>query len=190
MKKLFLPLALVALLSSGCAMNTGYSENEQGLYYPMCYSPLQKARTLDSRARDIAYGAGKGLLAGTLAGLAGGAVSALFTGDPLNIVSGAAIGAAGGAVAGGVYGGMESHQAEKDALIADWSQEVGRPLEGMGFNAAAASTSIDCYNTRLNQLTREVDEGIVPDSFAQPRLREIELGRQEAFALLRGSQNQ
>lgn len=189
MIKLFLPLALAALLTSGCATNSGFSENGPGLYYPMCYSPLQKARTLDSRARDIAESAGGGLLAGTLAGLAGGAVSALFTGNPIDIVSGAAIGAAGGAVAGGVYGGMESHQAEKDALIADWSQEVGRPLEGMSFNAAAATTSIECYNTRLSELTREVDQGIVPDSFAQPRLQEIELGRQEAYALLQGSQN-
>lgn len=189
MKKLLLPAILAALMTSGCAMNQNTLAQKEGLYYPMCYSPLQKARMLDSRARDIASGAGRGLLAGTLAGLAGGAVSALFTGDPLNIVSGAAIGAAGGAVAGGVYGGMENHQAQKEALMAQWSQEAGRPLEGLGFNGAAATASIECYDTRLTQLNKELDDGIVSFSFAQPRMNEIELGRQEAYALLQGAQN-
>lgn len=189
MKKMLVPVILAVFMTSGCAMNQSPLAQREGLYYPMCYSPLQKARALDSRARDIAFGAGKGLLAGTLAGLAGGAVSALFTGDPLNIVSGAAIGAAGGAVAGGVAGGMDDHTAQKDALIAEWSEEVGRPLEGMSFNQAAATTSISCYNARLEELSKEVKDDIVSDSFAQPRLAEIELGRQEAYALLQGSQN-
>ncbi len=189
MKKLILPLILLLNLS-GCAQNSTNPYENQNLYYPMCYQPLQQARALDSTARNIAEGMGKGLLTGLLAGLAGGGVSALFTGDPMNLVSGMAIGAAGGTVAGGVAGGMDSHQAQKDALMAEWSQEAGRPLEALGFNGAAATWSIQCYTTRLNELQKEVDDGIVPDYVAQPRLIEIERGRQEAYALLRGQANE
>lgn len=185
MKKLIAPLAL-SFFICGCATNQGPLGQDGGFYYPMCYSPLQDARRLDSRAREVAEGMGRGLLAGTLAGLAGGAVSALFTGDPLDIVSGAAIGAAGGTVAGGVYGGTQSNQAEKDALVAQWSQEAGTPLEGLGFNGAAATASIDCYNRRFEQLKQEVKDGIISDAAAEPRRVEIELGRQEAYALLQG----
>lgn len=181
--------ALLVLLAGGCAQNSSTLTTDAGLYYPMCYSPLQQARRLDSRARDVAEGMGRGLLAGTLAGLAGGAVSALFTGDPLNIVSGAAIGAAGGTIAGGVTGAMQNNQAEKDALVAEWSQEAGTPLEGLGFNGAAATFSIQCYNKRLTQLKEEIKDGIVTSQDAEPRLVEIELGRQEAYALLQGGQN-
>lgn len=186
MKNLFAMLLIMAFVS-GCASNTSPLGQGGVAYYPMCYSPLQKARQLDSRAREIAEGAGKGILLGTLAGLAGGAVSSLFTGNALNIVSGAAIGAAGGAVAGGVAGGMNNNQAQKDALMAEWSQEAGTPLEGLGFNGAAATWSIQCYNQRLEQLHKEVDAGIISHEAAQPRFVEIELGRQEAYALLNGA---
>lgn len=185
--KRILVLAFVIVFLQGCS--TYNSEPNAGLYYPLCYSPLQQARRLDSRAREIGEGMGRGLLAGTLAGLAGGAVSALFTGDPLNIVSGAAIGAAGGTIAGGVAGGMNNNQAEKTALIAEWSQEAGTPLEGLGFNTAAATWSIQCYNKHLADLNKEVDDGIITRQVAEPRFVEIELGRQEAYALLNGSQN-
>lgn len=185
MKKIF-ALCLIVFLY-GCSPSN--PEPNAGLYYPLCYSPLQQARRLDSRAREIGEGMGRGLLAGTLAGLAGGAVSALFTGDPLNIVSGAAIGAAGGTIAGGVAGSMDNNQAEKTALIAEWSQEAGTPLEGLGFNGAAATWSIQCYNSRLAELNKEVDDGIITRQVAEPRFVEIELGRQEAYALLNGSQN-
>lgn len=183
MKKLVFPL-LLAFIISGCSQFPGQANNNIGLYYPMCYAPLVKARQLDSRARDVAESAGKGFLLGTLAGLAGGAVSALFTGDPLNIVSGAAIGAAGGTIAGGVEGGVNDHEALKTALIAEWSQETGTPLEGLGFNGAAATASIQCYNKRLAQLEQEVKDGIVTRNVIEPRLVEIELGRQEAYRLL------
>lgn len=188
MKKLILFLIMVLSLG-GCAQNSTNPYENQGLYYPMCYQPLQQARALDSTARNVAEGLGKGLLLGTLAGLAGGGVSALFTGDPMNLVSGMAIGAAGGAVAGGVTGGVDDHTAQKDALVAEWSQEAGRPLEGLGFNGAAATWAIQCYTTRLNELQKEVDEGLVQSYVAEPRLVEIERGRQEAYALLRSLGN-
>lgn len=187
MKRLMFLLGLIVSLQ-GCSTYNN-SEPNAGLYYPLCYSPLQQARRLDSRAREVAEGMGRGLLAGTLAGLAGGAVSALFTGDPLNIVSGAAIGAAGGTVAGGVAGSMDNNQAEKTALVAEWSQEAGTPLEGLGFNEAAATWSIQCYNKRLADLNKEIDDGIITRQVAEPRFVEIELGRQEAYALLNGAQN-
>lgn len=180
---------LALLMLSGCAVNSGPVGQGSATYYPMCYSPLQQARRLDSQARDIAEGAGRGLLLGALAGLAGGAVSSLFSGNAMNIVSGAAIGAAGGVVAGGVSGGMNDNQAEKDALVAQWSQEAGEPLEGLGFNGAAATWSIQCYNQRLKELEQEVDAGIISRPAAEPRLVEIELGRQEAYSLLNGSAN-
>lgn len=182
MKYLCIP-ALLTFLLAGCAANS--TQQGPGLYYPLCYAPLHQARQLDSRAREVFDGMGKGFLTGTLAGLAGGAVSALFTGDAMNIVSGAAIGAAGGTVAGGLYGGMNNNQAEKDALVAQWSQEVGTPLEGMGFNGAAATASAQCYTKRLEELQQEVKDGIITSQAAEPRLVEIELGRQQAYALLR-----
>ncbi len=186
--KNFIVMAAILALLGGCSTSSGtLGQSGAGLYYPMCYSPLQQARRLDSRARDIASGAGRGLLVGTLAGLAGGAISALFTGNAMNIVSGAAIGAAGGTVAGGVTGGMQSNQAEKDALMAEWSQEAGQPLEGLGFTGAAATWSIECYNRRLAEVKKEIADGIVPASVAEPRLVEIERGRQEAYALLNGA---
>lgn len=188
MKKL-LALLFVSLLVSGCAQNSNNPYQNQDLYYPMCYSPLQQARSLDSTARNVAEGMGKGLLLGALAGLAGGGVSALFTGDPMNLVSGMAIGAAGGTVAGGIGGGMDDHQAQKDALMAEWSQEAGRPLEGLGFNGAAATWSIQCYTTRLKELQKEVDDGIIPSYVAEPRLVEIERGRMEAYSLLNAQAN-
>lgn len=188
MKKKIAVLFLSCALC-GCSSFTDSNAPNAGLYYPLCYSPLQQARRLDSRAREVAEGMGRGLIGGALAGLAGGAVSALFTGDPLNLVSGMAIGAAGGTVAGGLAGGTDSNQAEKTALIAEWSQEAGTPLEGLGFNGAAATWSIQCYNTRLSQLNREIDDGIVTRQAAEPRMVEIELGRQEAYALLNGTQN-
>lgn len=178
---------LVLLMLGGCAVNSGPEGPGSTPYYPMCYSPLEDARRLDSRARDIAEGVGHGLLLGTLAGLAGGAISSLFTGNAMNIVSGAAIGAAGGAVAGGVSGGMQNNQAEKDALVAQWSEEAGEPLEALGFTGAAATWSIQCYNRRLQELDKEVNAGIITRAAAQPRLVEITLGRQEAYALLNGT---
>lgn len=180
-------LILLIFCLTGCANQGNFGANPT-LYYGECYLPLQQARQLDSTAQDVAEGAGKGFLAGTLAGLAGGAVSALFTGDPLNIVSGAAIGAAGGAVAGGVYGGMQSNDAQKEALMAQWNQQTDGAISGLGFNAAAATTSIQCYNKRLAELQKEVDEGIVSPATAEPRLNEIELGRQQAYMLLRNAE--
>lgn len=183
MKKLAM-LFILALVLSGCASNPDNLMDKPGLYYPQCYLPLQQARRLDSKARDVAEGAGKGFLAGTLAGLAGGAVSALFTGNPLNIVSGAAIGAAGGAVAGGVYGGMSDNQAQKNALLAQWYPEIEGPIQGLGFNGAAATVSLQCYNKRLEEVRQEVKDGIITQATAEPRMAEIELGRQEAYALM------
>lgn len=188
MKRIILPAFLIFCLA-GCANNQSGLGGNAGLYYPACYQPLQQARQLDSRARDVAYGAGKGFLLGTLAGAVGGAVSALFTGDPLNIVSGAAIGAAGGTVAGGVSGGMQNNTAQKEALVAQWSQEAGRPLEGLGFNGAAATVSIQCYNARLKEVQQEIKDGIMTEMVAEPRLEEIELGRQEAYALMQTANN-
>lgn len=183
MKKLAVALILL-LCVSGCAQDSGYGPQNEGYYYPMCYSPLQQAHRLDSRARDVLGGMGRGLLAGVLAGAVGGAVSSLFTGNAMNIVSGAAIGAAGGTAAGGIYGATQSNQAEKDALVAQWSQEAGTPLEGLGFNGAAATASISCYNSRLKTLQKEIKDGLITQSAAEPRLVEIELGRQQAYALL------
>lgn len=183
MKKAALSLILLLVLG-GCANNPDNPYENQNLYYPMCYSPLRQARQLDSTARNVAEGLGKGLLLGALAGLAGGGVSALFTGDPMNLVSGMAIGAAGGTVAGGVSGALENHTAQKDALMAEWSQEAGRPLEALGFNGAAATWSIQCYNSRLEELRKEEKDGIITPDAAQPRLIEIERGRLEAYSLL------
>lgn len=184
MKNLILSAVLI-LCICGCATNQGGLGQNGALYYPQCYLPLQQARELDSKARDVAEGVGKGLLLGTLAGLAGGAVSALFTGDPMNIVSGAAIGAAGGAVSGGVYGGtMQDNQSQKNALLAKWYQEIDGNIEGLTFNGAAATVSIQCYNRRLTELQKEVDDKIITPAIAEPRLQEIELGRQEAYALM------
>lgn len=183
MKKLALAVIMISCIS-GCATSQGGLAQRAGLYYPQCYLPLQQARQLDSKARDVAEGAGKGFLLGTLAGLAGGAVSALFTGDPINIVSGAAIGAAGGTVAGGVSGGMQNNQAQKNALLAQWYPEIEGSIEGLSFNGAAATVSIQCYNKRLQELRAEEKDGIITPAIAEPRLQEIELGRQEAFALL------
>lgn len=183
MAKLVLPLIL-ALCVAGCASNQGTLAQKAGLYYPQCYLPLQQARRLDSTARNVAEGAGKGFLLGTLAGLAGGAVSALFTGDPLNIVSGAAIGAAGGTVAGGVGGAMQNNEAQKNALLAQWYPEIEGSIEGLGFNGAAATVSLQCYNKRLQELREEEKDGIITPAIAEPRMQEIELGRQEAYALL------
>lgn len=184
MKKLIFPLAIIFCIY-GCATNQTNIGQNPGLYYPQCYLPLQQARELDSTARNVAEGAGKGFLLGTLAGLAGGAVSALFSGNAMNIVSGAAIGAAGGTVAGGVYGGtMQENQSQKNALLAKWYQEIDGNIEGLSFNGAAATVSMQCYNRRLNELQKEIDSGIITPAIAEPRLQEIELGRQEAYALL------
>lgn len=188
MKKFILPLALI-LCFSGCASNRAGIGQNPGLYYPQCYLPLQQARELDSTARNVAEDAGKGFLLGTLAGLAGGAVSALFSGDPMNIVSGAAIGAAGGAVSGGVYGGtMQNNEAQKNALLAKWYPEIDGDIEGLSFNGAAATVSMQCYNKRLAELQKEVEDGIISQATAEPRLQEIELGRQEAYALMQKGQ--
>lgn len=184
MQKLLLSLCLIFCMTACATNQTGFGQRA-GLYYPQCYQPLQQARQLDSTARNVAEGAGKGFLLGTLAGLASGAVSALFTGDPMNIVSGAAIGAAGGTVAGGVYGGtMQDNQAQKNALMAQWYREIDGNIEGLSFNGAAATVSLQCYNRRLTELQKEVDTGIITPAIAEPRLQEIELGRQEAYALL------
>lgn len=186
MKKSIATVCL-ALCVAGCAQSQSSLYDNPALYYPECYEPLHQARQLDSTARNVASGAGKGLLAGTLAGLASGAVSALFTGNALNIVSGAAMGAAGGAVAGGLYGGMNNNNAQKQALIAQWSQETGENLAGLGFTGAAATASLQCYNKRMGELDEEIAKGIVPSSVSAPRMEEIEMGRQEAAALLQGS---
>lgn len=183
MKK-FLALGAILVCLAGCASQTGLNQNTAALYYPACYQPLQDARRLDSRARDVAMGAGRGLLIGTLAGLAGGAVSALFTGNALNIVSGAAIGAAGGTVAGGVAGAMDENTAQKNALMARWNDEIEGNIEGLGFNGAAATVSIQCYDRRLKELREEIKDKIITEAVAEPRLQEIELGRQEAYQLL------
>lgn len=181
MKPLF-PMLALSLLLAGCAQNAGMASS-QSLYFPQCYQPLRQAGMLDSRARDIGVGAGKGFLVGTLAGLAGGAVSALFTGDPLNIVSGAAIGAAGGAVAGGVTGAMNDNLPEKNRLMAEWQQETSEDIEGMSFNQAAASISLQCYGKKLADVRKDISLGLMTNEAAQPMLTEIEAGRQEALNL-------
>lgn len=179
-----LALGAILILLGACAPQTRMNQNTAALYYPACYQPLQDARRLDSRARDVAMGAGRGLLLGTLAGLAGGAVSALFTGNAMNIVSGAAIGAAGGAVAGGVSGAMNENTAQKNALMAQWNDKIEGNIEGLGFNGAAATVSIQCYDKRLKELREEIKDKIITEAAAQPRFEEIELGRQEAYQLL------
>lgn len=182
--------ACAIMCLAGCSQSQSSLYDNPALYYPECYEPLHQARQLDSTARHVAVGAGKGLLAGTLAGLASGAVSALFTGNALNIVSGAAIGAAGGTVAGGLYGGMNSNDAQKQALIAQWSQETGDNLAYLGFNGAAATASLQCYNNRMGELDKEIAQGIVPSSVSAPRMEEIQRGRQEASALLQESKQE
>lgn len=182
MKNLVL-LFIFIFCVSGCATTQYNVGQNPGLYFPKCYLPLQQARELDSTARNVASGAGKGFLLGTLAGLAGGAVSALFSGNALNIVSGAAIGAAGGAVAGGVGGAMQHNQSQKNALLVKWYQEIDGDIEGLNFNQAAATVSRQCYDKRLQEVQKEVDAGIITREIAEPRLREIELGRQEANIL-------
>lgn len=184
MKKMVLPILFLMICVCGCATTQNRGEPKPGLYYPQCYLPLHQARELDSKAMHIARGSGKGFLLGTLAGLAGGAVSALFSGNPINIVSGAAVGAAGGAVAGGANAAMRDTEAQKNALLAQWYPEIEGSIEGLDFNGAAATLSLQCYNKRLDQLDQDLDAGIISRAIAEPRLREIELGRQEAYDLL------
>lgn len=179
MKHLAIVFAL-ALLASGCAR---MGNSTQQTYFPGCYRPLQQANQLDDTARNIGVGAGKGLLVGTLAGLAGGAVSALFTGNALNIVSGAAIGAAGGAVAGGVTGGMENRDAQKNSLMAEWIAESGGETQGMGFNQAAATMSLQCYKKQATKIENDLKLGLITEQAAMPMLTEIRAGQQEAYTL-------
>ncbi len=181
MKKKVMALLLVCFMA-GCSQNN-LGGSDRPLYYPQCYKPLQDAGRLDSKARDIGIGAGKGFLLGTLAGAVGGAVSALFTGNALNIVSGAAIGAAGGTVAGGATGAMSDNLPEKNRLMAQWQQETSEDIEALPFNQAAATMSLQCYNQKFLALQKDIREGLVTSDAAQPMLTETEAGRQEASNL-------
>lgn len=188
MRKLAVFCLFLALC--GCASQNAQSPMAgRNLYYPACYRPLEQARQVDSTASEVAKGAGKGFLGGTLAGLAAGGVSALFTGNPMNIVSGAAMGAAGGTVAGGVYGGMDGNEARKQALVTMWSQEYGVSLQGLPFNGAAAVTSLQCYNSAYFDLQRKIDDGAISNYAAAPMLDEIAQGRREAQQLMDGAGN-
>lgn len=178
----FISLSLVAFfLLAGCA-STGPG-NSQAVYFPSCYAPIHQAAQLDSRLRDAGIGAGKGFLAGTLAGLAGGAISALFTGNAMNIVSGAAIGAAGGTVAGGLYGGMQDNQAQKESLMSMWNIQTDGATQGMGFNQAAATVAMECYTKQANKIEKDLQLNLITEQAATPMLAEIQAGRVEASNL-------
>lgn len=174
--------AILAFTLVGCSQNN-LGNSGQALYFPACYAPLQDANRLDSKARSIGVGAGRGFLLGTLAGAVGGAVSALFTGNPLNIVSGAAIGAAGGTVAGGVAGSTDDNLAQKNRLMAQWQQTTAEDIQAMSFNQAAATMSLQCYNKRFAEIQKDIKAGAITLEAAQPMLTEIETGRQEASNL-------
>lgn len=182
--KRFSPLVLLIFLLGGCATNQAGLSQKKTLYFPSCYLPLQQARHLDSKAKSVAEGAGKGALIGVLAGAAGGAVSALFTGKALNIVSGAAIGAAAGGVAGGVQGAATNNEARKNELLSHWYEEIDGDIDGLGFNGAAATVSLQCYDKREAETLEKEKEGKLSANAARSRLAEISQGRQEANALL------
>lgn len=175
-------LVLMVCFLAGCSQNNLGASN-RALFFPACYQPLQQANRLDSKARNIGIGAGKGFLLGTLAGAVGGAVSALFTGDPLNIVSGAAIGAAGGTVAGGVTGASDDNLPEKNRLMAQWQQQTTEDIQALSFNQAAATMSLQCYNKKFAEIQKDIKDGVMTIEAAQPMLTEIEAGRQEASNL-------
>lgn len=175
-------VCMLACFLAGCAQNNLGGSN-RALYFPECYQPLAEAGRLDSKARDIGVGAGKGFLLGTLAGAVGGAVSSLFTGNALNIVSGAAIGAASGTVVGGVQGASNNNLAEKNRLMAQWQQQTTEDIQALPFNQAAATMSLRCYNKKFAQVQKDMKDGLLTNQAAEPMLTEIEAGRQEASNL-------
>ena len=93
------------------------------------------------------------------------------------------MGAAGGAVAGGVSGAMSDNLPEKNRLMAEWQQETKEDIEGMSFNQAAATMSLQCYKKQLDNVQKEIRLGLITNEAAQPMLTEIEAGRQEALNL-------
>lgn len=171
---LFCALALLAL--PGCASKYG-EQRTQVAYYPACYRPIS-----DLRANE--YNVGKSTGIGAALGAASGAlIGFLATGRWEGAVMGGAMGGVGGSMVGNAYG-TQQQQREDNIRLNNYLQQLDGDVSNLDVTAAAARTSLQCYDREFQALLNAIRAKSITREAAQKRFAEIQSGREEAIAIL------
>lgn len=173
---IIIALALIVPGLTGCASKYGEQKTTVN-YYPACYAPIQDLR---AREHDVGTGTAVG---GVIGALGGALVGLLATGKAEGAVMGAAIGGTGGLVAGNIYASKQQ-QADDNIRLASYLSDLDGDISNLDVTAAAARTSLQCYNRQFAALIEAIKTKRISREGAASRYAEIMSGTEEANAIL------
>lgn len=173
---LLMPFLIFATLA-GCASKYG-NPNTQVNYYPKCYQPIADLRQRENQV-------GKSTLGGAVIGALGGALLGLLTGDGRwqGALMGAAVGGVSGSMVGHAYGTREK-ELDDNRRMAAYLENLDGDIYNMDISAAAAQTSLNCYDQQFQVLLAAIRAKKIDRQSAAARFAEIQSGREEAIAIL------